>query len=131
MDPTNKADLVVLLRTMRQPAMAGYAEFVRERMAPNSLQMNQMGFGLGLTGEAGEVADMIKKEHLHKKVQDLPGLRKEMGDVIWYWFALCIVYGLDPMEVIAENVEKLTARANDAAYAAANPNVPSNARSND
>ena len=37
-------------------------------------------------------------------------LKRELGDIIWYWINSCRALGLDPNEVIAENVNKLKAR---------------------
>jgi len=37
-------------------------------------------------------------------------LKKELGDVIWYWANACNALNLDPNEVISENIEKLQAR---------------------
>jgi len=37
-------------------------------------------------------------------------LKRELGDVIWYWINACRALDLDPNEVIAENVKKLESR---------------------
>ena len=37
-------------------------------------------------------------------------MKRELGDVIWYWINACRALGLDPNDVIAENVRKLEAR---------------------
>ena len=39
---------------------------------------------IGLTAEAGEVADVIKKHLFHGKPLDLSSLETELGDVLWY-----------------------------------------------
>jgi len=65
---------------------------------------------LGLTGEAGEVADLIKKEifHGHKfKVEDLI---KELGDVCWYLALTCHSIGVSLEYVMEQNIEKLKKR---------------------
>jgi NTP pyrophosphatase (non-canonical NTP hydrolase) len=110
-------------------ALMRYRDFVAARMAPNTPEVNHMGFAIGLMAEAGEYGDLVKKEHLHHRPNTPEHQLKkkhELGDVFWYWMAECITEGFDPSDVIAANVEKLEARANDAAYAAKNPNVPSN-----
>lgn len=69
--------------------------------------------GLGLTGEAGEVADIIKKVVHHGRDLDdamETKLKKELGDVLWYAAHLCNVMGWSLSEVAALNVEKLRAR---------------------
>lgn len=65
---------------------------------------------LGLTGEAGEVADLVKKEIFHEKGIDLEHLQKELGDVMWYIAMICDSCGLDMECVMETNIEKLKAR---------------------
>jgi NTP pyrophosphatase (non-canonical NTP hydrolase)/transcriptional regulator with XRE-family HTH domain len=123
--------LIHTLRLLKNSAIADYTEFVRSRMAPNTEIVNHMGFAIGLMAEAGEYGDLVKKERLHARPNtDIHRQKKkdEIGDVFWYLFAACIVEGFDPLDVLAGNVEKLTDRANDAAYAAKNPNVPTNTK---
>jgi NTP pyrophosphatase (non-canonical NTP hydrolase) len=65
--------------------------------------------GLGIAGEAGEVADAIKKEMRDGLSRRLEvGL--ELGDVLWYWVRLVKTYGFTPDEVMALNMSKLTER---------------------
>ena len=37
-------------------------------------------------------------------------MKRELGDIIWYWATACMALGLDPYEVINENKLKLEAR---------------------
>ena len=67
-------------------------------------------FGLGIAGEAGEVADLIKKHVGHGHPLDLDKLAKELGDVLWYVAALSEEFGLDMEQVAILNIEKLRAR---------------------
>ena len=65
---------------------------------------------LGLTGEAGEVGDYLKKVLYHGHPLDLDRLADELGDNLWYIAAICSLYGLD-LDLIAElNISKLQAR---------------------
>ncbi|MHA2263576.1 MAG: nucleoside triphosphate pyrophosphohydrolase family protein [Candidatus Thorarchaeota archaeon] len=65
---------------------------------------------LGLTGESGEVADMIKKSLYHGHPLDRERLTKEIGDVLWYISVMAETLGI-PLEKIAEqNIAKLAAR---------------------
>jgi NTP pyrophosphatase (non-canonical NTP hydrolase) len=68
---------------------------------------------LGLTGEAGEVADHVKKGIFHRHGVDLVKLREELGDVLWYVASLCTLQGLDMADVMAQNIEKLKRRYPD------------------
>lgn len=69
---------------------------------------------LGLAGEAGEVADKVKKvirdahgEFTPEKRQEII---KEIGDVLWYCATLSRDLGYDLEEVARTNVEKLRSR---------------------
>lgn len=65
---------------------------------------------LGIAGEAGEVADAIKKHLFHGHALDVEGLRDELGDVLWYVATLAKTLGLSLDDVAAANVAKLKAR---------------------
>jgi NTP pyrophosphatase (non-canonical NTP hydrolase) len=79
---------------------------------------------LGLNGEAGEVAEVIKKiirddevSTDRSKLDDaidnkLADLSKEIGDVLWYVAALCTELGLDMNQIASDNIEKLQSRKN-------------------
>lgn len=68
---------------------------------------------LGLAGEAGEVADLVKKELYHSVPADHDAIKKEIGDVLWYAGAVAEDYGLTLAECAAGNVEKLRKRYPD------------------
>lgn len=65
---------------------------------------------LGLAGEAGEVADTIKKAVFHRHTLDRAELLKELGDVLWYVAALCTKLDVSLSEVMERNIEKLQRR---------------------
>lgn len=65
---------------------------------------------LGLTGEAGEVSDMVKKGIFHEEGIDLLHLKKEVGDVCWYIALICEACGFDLSDVMKMNIEKLKKR---------------------
>lgn len=65
---------------------------------------------LGMTGEAGEVAELVKKGIFHQQGIDKNELKKELGDVLWYLSALCSLMGLNLSEVMESNLEKLAHR---------------------
>ena len=65
---------------------------------------------LGLVGEAGEVAEKVKKLIRDKSRFTKDDIIKELGDVIFYVTALANYYGSDLQEVIEKNVVKLDGR---------------------
>lgn len=65
---------------------------------------------LGLTGESGEVSDMIKKHIFHGHDLDRDELIKELGDVCWYVALLCNAIGVSLDEVMTRNIDKLRER---------------------
>lgn len=74
---------------------------------------------LGLAGEAGEVANIVKKiqrDHAGVLNDDIRGkLKDELGDVLWYISACADELGLTLDEIAAFNVQKLAKRHNRAA----------------
>lgn len=67
-------------------------------------------YALGIAGEAGEVADYLKKVLYHGHKLDKEVLIKEVGDVLWYAAALLTAIGT-PMEyAMLENISKLLKR---------------------
>jgi NTP pyrophosphatase (non-canonical NTP hydrolase) len=68
---------------------------------------------LGVAGEAGEVADLVKKHVAHGHELSREKLTKELGDVMWYLAALARLAGIDLSEVATENARKLRARYPD------------------
>lgn len=65
---------------------------------------------LGLTGESGEVADMVKKYVFHGHDLDKEALKKELGDVLWYIACCASALEVDLNEIGQSNIEKLKKR---------------------
>lgn len=68
---------------------------------------------VGLTGEAGEVSDLIKKVVFQGKpyTDDIRNkLIDEMGDVAWYLALACSSVGVTMEDILERNVDKLQSR---------------------
>ena len=68
---------------------------------------------VGLNSESGELIEIVKKMLFQGKPlndENLFHMKRELGDIMWYWINTCRALELDPNEVIAENVKKLQAR---------------------
>ena len=69
--------------------------------------------GIGLASEGGEFNEIVKKMFFQGKPlneENVFHMKRELGDIIWYWINACRALNLDPNEVIAENVKKLESR---------------------
>jgi len=66
---------------------------------------------LGLAGETGEVAEKVKKS-IRDGNLDVEGLKKELGDVLWYIAAIANDMGFDLSEIAQMNLDKLESRKN-------------------
>ena len=110
-----------------------YSEFVEEVTSDESNQLSPMARrlsilegtdgkinmsllltgGIGLSSETGEFNEIIKKCIFQGKPlndETVFHCKRELGDIIWYWINSCRALGLDPNEVIEENVNKLKSR---------------------
>jgi NTP pyrophosphatase (non-canonical NTP hydrolase) len=68
---------------------------------------------LGLAAETGEFCEIPKKIYFQSKPlteENVFHMKRELGDVMWYWINACRALGLDPNDVIEENVNKLKSR---------------------
>lgn len=66
-------------------------------------------WGLGIAGEAGDVASCIKKTFAHDNDQKA-GIRENIGDALWYAAMICNFFGWDMQEILDENIAKLKKR---------------------
>jgi NTP pyrophosphatase (non-canonical NTP hydrolase) len=68
---------------------------------------------LGLAAEGGEFIEVPKKMFFQGKPlteAEVFHLKRELGDVMWYWINACRALNLDPNDVIDENIRKLESR---------------------
>jgi len=109
-----------------------YKEFVKGVTSKESEQLSEMFYsmkdnesksdvnmsllltgGIGLSSEAGELNEIIKKCIFQGKPlndETVFHCKRELGDIMWYWITSCRALGLDPNEVIEENINKLKSR---------------------
>lgn len=69
-----------------------------------------INMSLGICGEGGEIADIIKKHYFHNHELDVMDLVKEIGDVMWYLTNLASELGIDFKDVLQINYDKLSKR---------------------
>ena len=85
-----------------------YSQFVEDQMLTKGRE-RLIENALGLTGEAGEVSEKIKKLFRDKKIDD-DAVLKELGDVLFYTVALSNIFGGSLIKLIELNMEKLNER---------------------
>ena len=69
---------------------------------------------IGMMAESGEFAEIVKKKVFQADTKfsedEVFHMKRELGDVLWYWVQGCIALGVSPNEVIQENINKLEKR---------------------
>lgn len=101
------------------PSWKEYGEIGPTLMTPYSYQLRAMRTLapeatithaiLGLAGEAGECADLLKKTYQGHEL-DGDKLKEEIGDLQWHIAEVCHFMGWNLSDVMARNLEKLQAR---------------------
>ena len=81
-----------------------------DKLTARELLLNS---ALGLCGESGEVADLLKKYHFQGHNLDLDHVAKELGDIAWYLAVGAYAIGYDLVTILQMNVDKLKARYPD------------------
>lgn len=96
---------------MKQISMNEYQEMAEKTSgAGKDGERRMIIAALGLAGEAGEFANMIKKLTAHGHDIPTQKLAEELGDVMWYVAEAATACGLTLNEIAAMNIEKLQAR---------------------
>lgn len=107
----------IYVSVAREPLIHGserdtirYDEFVKLVLKQLPEALNACHIAMGLTGEAGELCDAIKKEYIYNKPRDIGHIIEELGDIEFYLQAAYSHYGLSRQDVIQLNAEKLEVR---------------------
>ena len=80
-----------------------------------------MTAAIGLGSETGEFQEIVKKvlfqgKELHDQTKY--HMKRELGDILWYWINACRALDLNPDDVVLENVEKLKSRYPEGEFSA-------------
>ena len=76
----------------------------------------QLHAALGVCGEAGELADAIKKHVIYEKSLDRDNIIEELGDLRFYMQAVQNLYQIPEQEILQANANKLAARYKGLTY---------------
>src|SRR5262249_5772879 len=102
-----------LLQASHEMTPQDYQKAALRTLYPDLTTNERLGLcGLGLSGEIGEVTDLLKKFLYHRsgKPLDVEKVKDELGDVLWYFFILLDTLGLTFEEVMKANATKLEER---------------------
>jgi NTP pyrophosphatase (non-canonical NTP hydrolase) len=115
-DMAKYAEFVMAVTSKESRVAADFLDRVREIHYDKDTVINVpllLTAMIGLTSEAGEAQEILKKILFQGKPyteETRYHLMCELGDVIWYWVNACNALQIDPNKIIALNVEKLQAR---------------------
>ncbi len=112
---TPKQYLEAVLRTDLKP-FGPYErayEPISARLLHNVELVRLLHASIGMSGETGEIADIVKKSMMYGKKIDVQHLKEECGDVLWYMAIMLQELGSSFEEVMQMNVDKLAKRYPD------------------
>lgn len=76
-------------------------------------KINMWHMATGISGEAGELLDAIKKHVVYGKDLDIENVKEELGDLEFYMEGLRQELGLSRDAIIEGNTDKLSVRYKD------------------
>ena len=113
-DLNKYAEFVLAICSNQSKNSEDFVEHVRKLHNTTSVNIPLLlTSGIGLASEGGEFNEIVKKIFFQGKPLDEDNIfhmKRELGDIMWYWMNACNALGLDPNDVIAENVDKLESR---------------------
>ena len=96
-------EFMELMKSTWKKASGPYAHFQKDDLTHAVI---------GLSAEAGELLDEFKKWRFYKDGRAFPEerLKEELGDVLYYVFAVCNELGVNPEDIMWQNKNKLRER---------------------
>jgi NTP pyrophosphatase (non-canonical NTP hydrolase) len=118
---TNK--YIEFVRQTTSPASSNYADLV-SRLSQLEVEFDAdvprlLTAALGMTAEAGEFTEVVKKIFLQGKPyneENVFHLKRELGDICWYLAQACMALDTNFEEVLQMNFDKLSARYPEGAF---------------
>lgn len=103
-------DIIELVKKTASPEYMNREAFLKRfDSAQNDIE-KLIGASIGMAGEVGEFNEIIKKHLFQGKAIDETHLKKELGDIYWYFACACIALNTTPYEIQEIVSEKLLAR---------------------
>jgi len=114
MDLKNYQDFVKLVTSKESNNFSDFLARIKtlddQKQAQIPLLMTS---AIGLSSETGEFNEIVKKIIFQGKPltsDNIFHMKRELGDILWYWINACRALDLDPDDVLKENMEKLSSR---------------------
>lgn len=79
-------------------------------------RINALHMGVGVSGEAGELLDAVKKYVIYDKPLDRANVVEELGDLEFYMQGLRAELGITREETLQANIAKLSKRYHSGGY---------------
>lgn len=95
-------------------ALAKPGGAIIDQLTPKSA--HELHMAVGISGEAGELLDCVKKASIYNKPIDVENLIEELGDLEFYMEGLRQSQGITREETIEANIAKLGKRYSSGAY---------------
>ena len=93
-----------------------YDKFVELLFKQEDEKSMAMHAALGVCGEAGELADAIKKIYVYNKEPDIHNIIEELGDLRFFIQAVMNHFGISEQQVLQYNAAKLSKRYQSLSY---------------
>lgn len=84
-----------------------YARWAASVPVPDDGHDGVLYLALALTGEAGEMCEVLKKSLRPGRALNTERAADELGDVLWSWVRLCQALDIDPSDVLAQSRAKI------------------------
>jgi len=82
----------------------------------NPTNADLLHMAVGVSGEAGELLDAVKKSAIYGKPLDHKNMVEELGDLEFYMSRIRQIIGVSRNEVLEKNYEKLSKRYSEGSY---------------
>lgn len=79
-------------------------------------QLSLLHAAVGISGEAGELLDAIKKHTMYNKAVDIENVIEELGDLEFYMEALRSQLNITREQTLEANIKKLAVRYSSGKY---------------
>ena len=118
-DPIKYAEFVDAVTSQQSKDHEAFVYRVQELEGQGFPSERLLTASVGMCAEAGEFTEIVKKIIFQGKPvneDNLFHLKRELGDIMWYVAQACIGLDISLDEVLAMNVEKLSARYPDGTF---------------